>query len=146
MHVESAVSSLTFEWVGEEGARNKQALWAKTASDGRLLHILHERQRSQKSTGRRTRTRTGKEDKHRDGVGMKEGRKERDPACGCVSRSIVCTGCESVQATVSCPVCFCAWGAAVCHGASEGARLPAPRIDTRSRLATHNSSILTVNP
>ena len=55
-------------------------------------------------------------------------------------RRVVCTGCGSVQATVSC-LCVmyvsCAWSAAVCHGASESTHLPALRCDTRSRRATH---------
>ena len=58
--------------------------------------------------------------------------KEGDPVCGCVSRCVVCTGCVCVGAgnclLSVCPVCFCAWGAAVCLGASGGARLPTPRV------------------
>ena len=42
------------------------------------------------------------------GGGRRVGRvEEGDPACGCVSRCIVCTGCGSVQATVSCRCVLC---------------------------------------
>ena len=56
-----------------------------------------------------------------------------EPACGCATCCVVCTGCEvcAVNCLVSeCPVCFCAWGAAVCHCAAEGARLPTLRVTT----------------
>ena len=57
----------------------------------------------------------------------------REPACGCATCCVVCTGCEvcAVNCLVSgCPVCFCAWGAAVCHCAAEGARIPTLRVTT----------------
>ena len=49
-------------------------------------------------------------------------------------------GVRSVQqlSCVRCPVCFCAWAAAVCHGASEGTCLPL-RGDTRSRRTMYCS-------
>ena len=70
----------------------------------------------------------------------KEGRKEGYPACGCVASLCclhkVCGRCSNCL--VSCVLCFCAWSAAVCHCASEGARLPTLRSDTRSGCAMHS--------
>ena len=67
-------------------------------------------------------------------------RNRKHPACGCVSRCVVCTGCVSVQAIVSRPCVLCVF----VHGAlrrvtvtSEGARLPTLRGDTRSGRAMH---------
>ena len=80
----------------------------------------------------------GKERKERN---EKEGKEEKGNSVRlrgvlyCLHRVWVCAG--NCPLSV-CPVCFCAWGAAVCQCASEGARLPTLSGDTRSSRATHS--------
>ena len=66
-------------------------------------------------------------EKRRAGTSRRRPKNGRRGARGQTLLPEVC----AVNCLVSqCPVCFCAWGAAVCPCAAEGGRLPTPRVTT----------------